>query len=245
MLQDEIDIGATNCQSPMEDDEKSVPSFLHGDECNPADMEDDEKCVPGFLQGDECNPTDMEEDDKSPQKLTGGHECNSTDIDSDEHFSAESDNDLEKHIIIESDYFPPNVPDYMENLNTADTPVNEGAQLCASGDVWKAVNVPHSYYDSTTCHAYSSASELSLAHLQVNQVQETHLGAMEYDLPVRDSGKDLMHIQSENGSFSSYRNQDQNEMLQSLFKGQSMLSYNPEKKQDRVGFPATSQLVYR
>ncbi|KAM1111676.1 hypothetical protein ACFX2I_044663 [Malus domestica] len=236
VLQDEIDIGATNCQSPMEDDEKSVPSLLHGDECNPTDMEDDEKSVPGFIQGDECNPTDMEEDDKSPQKLTRGHECNPTDIDSDEHFSAESDNDSEKHIIIESDHFPPNVPDYTENLNTADTPVNEGAQLCASGDVWKAVNVPHSYYDSTTCHAYSSASELSLAHLQVNQVQQTHLGAMESDLPVRDSGKDLVHIQSENGSFSSYRNQDQNEMLQSLFKGQSMLSYNPDKKQTGLDF---------
>ncbi|KAM1184992.1 hypothetical protein ACFX14_014375 [Malus domestica] len=63
----------------------------------------------------------MEEDDKSPQKLTGGHECNPTDIDSDEHFS---------------------------NLNTTDTSVNEGTQLCASGDVWKAVNVPHSFYDS-------------------------------------------------------------------------------------------------
>ncbi|CAN6703006.1 unnamed protein product [Malus baccata var. baccata] len=194
VLQDEIDIGATNCQPPMEDDEKSVPSLLHG------------------------------------------HECNPTDIDSDEHFSAQSDNDSEKHTIIESDHFPPNVPDYTENLNTADTPVNEGAQLCASGDVWKAVNVPHSYYDSTTCHAYSSASELSLAHLQVNQVQQTHLGAMESDLPVRDSGKDLVHIQSENGSFSSYRNQDQNEMLQSLFKSQSMLSYNPEKKQTGLDF---------
>ncbi|XP_068336041.1 uncharacterized protein [Pyrus communis] len=236
LIEDEIDIGATNCQSPMEDDEKSLPSFLHGDECNPTDMEDDGKSVPGILQGDECNPTDMEEDDNSPQKLSGGHECNPTDTDSDEHFSAESDNDSEKHIIIESDHFPPNVPDYTENLSTADTPVNEGAQLCASGDVWKAVNVPHSYYDSTTCHAYSSASELSLAHLQVNQVQQTHLGAIESDLPVRDSGKDLMHIQSENGSFSSYRNQDQNEMLQSLFKGQSMLSYNPEKKQTGLEF---------
>ncbi|RXI06985.1 hypothetical protein DVH24_026121 [Malus domestica] len=45
------------------------------------------------------SPTDMEEDDKSPQKLTGGHECNPTYIDSNEHFSAELDNDSEKHII--------------------------------------------------------------------------------------------------------------------------------------------------
>ncbi|KAM2950517.1 hypothetical protein COP2_000114 [Malus domestica] len=90
----------------------------------------------------------MEEDDKSPQKLTRGHECNLTDIDLDEHFNAKSDNDSKKHIIIESNHFPPNAPDYTENLNTANTPVNEGAQLCASGDVWKVVNVPHSYYDS-------------------------------------------------------------------------------------------------
>ncbi|CAN6709139.1 unnamed protein product [Malus baccata var. baccata] len=215
VLQDKIAIGATKHQSPMEDDEKSVPSFP---------------------QGDECNPTDMEEDDYSREKLTGSRECNRTDIDSDEHFSTESDNDSEKHIIIESDHSPPNVPDYAEYLSTADTAVSQGAQLCASGDAWTAVNVPHSYKDSTTSHAYSSASELSLAHLQVNEVQQTHLVAMESDLPVGDSGKDLLHIQSENGSFSSYHNQDRNELLQSLFKGQSMLSYNPEKKQTGLDF---------
>ncbi|KAB2610056.1 hypothetical protein D8674_018088 [Pyrus ussuriensis x Pyrus communis] len=214
VLQDKIAIEATKRQSPMEDDERSVPSFP---------------------QGDEYNPTDMEEDN-SREKLTGGHECNPADIDSYEHFSTESDNDSEKHIIIESDHSPPNVPDYAEYLNTADTAVSQGAQLCASGDAWKAVNVPHSYYDSTTSHAYSSASELSLAHLQVNEVQQTHLVAMESDLPVGDSGKDLLHIQSENGSFSSYQNQDRNELLQSLFKGQSMLSYNTEKKQTGLDF---------
>ncbi|RXH76710.1 hypothetical protein DVH24_019598 [Malus domestica] len=73
----------------------------------------------------------MEEDDKSPQKLTGGHECNPTDIDSDEHFSVESNNDSEK---IRS--FSSKCTDYTKNLNTADTSVNEGTQLCASGDMF-------------------------------------------------------------------------------------------------------------
>ncbi|CAB4305899.1 unnamed protein product [Prunus armeniaca] len=216
LLQGEIDIGAEDHESPLEDDDMSEP---------------------GSPQGDECNPMDMEDDDKSLQKLTSGDECNPTDMDSEEHSSTESDNDSEKHIITESGHSPPNLSEYVENLNTANDTVSQGAQLCARRDVWKPVSMPHShsYYDSTTSHEYSSTSELSLAHPQVNEEQRTHLVALESDLPVGDTGKDLLHRQSENGSFS-YPNQDRNELLQSLFKGQSMLPYDHEQKQTGLDF---------
>lgn len=197
-------------------------------------MQDDEKSVPDSPQGEDCNPFHMEEDEKS-QPHTDGHECNLTDINSERHMNIESDNDSEKDIITESDLSPPNVSEYLGNLKTADATVSQEAHLCSSGDAWKAVSMPHSYYDSTASLEYASVSELSVTPTQVNEEHQTHIIDLESDFPVGNIGKDLLHRQSDNGSFSSYPNQDRNELLQSLFKGPGILSY-PLQKQTGLDF---------
>ncbi|PRQ54356.1 putative nuclear factor related to kappa-B-binding protein [Rosa chinensis] len=221
-------------ESVMEDEGNENHSVFQdelGVENHESTMHDDEKSVPDLPQGEDFH---MEEDEKS-QLFTDGHVCNITDIESEKHLCRESDNDSEKDIITESDHSPPNLSEYSGNLSIAHAAVSQEAHLCSSGDAWKAVSMPHSYYDSTTNHEYASVSELSVTLPQVNEEHQTHILDLESDFPVGNIGKDVLHRQSDSGSFSSYPNQDRNELLQSLFKGQGMLSY-PLQKQAGLDF---------
>ncbi|KAL6136011.1 hypothetical protein ACLB2K_061313 [Fragaria x ananassa] len=215
-------------ESVMEQDEGNENGSMRQDELelenHESTMHDDEKSIPDLQQGEDFR---REEDEKS-QQFTDGHECNITDIDSEKHLCIESDNDLEKDIITESDHSPPNLSEYSGNLNVH-AAVSQEAHLCSSGDAWKAVSMPLSYYDSTANHEYASVSELSVTLPQVNEQHQTHILDLESDFPVGNMGKVLLHRQSDNGSFSSYPNQDRNELLQSL------LSY-PLHKQAELDF---------
>ncbi|XP_062105316.1 uncharacterized protein LOC133816970 [Humulus lupulus] len=76
------------------------------------------------------------------------------------------------------------------------------------------------------------------SNLEVNDEQKTHLIDLESNLGVGDTEKDMVHRQSEgisfrqsdDGSFGSYSNLHRNELFQSVFKGQGVLSYHHQQK---------------
>lgn len=158
------------------------------------------------------------------------------------------DSDSEEHTVPKSDHAAVNPSEYSGNVNTADVAISQGGQLSGSGDVWPAGNISHSYYDSAASHEYTSDDGLSL---KTNDEQQTHLIDLESNLGVGDTGKDMVHRQSEDssfrqsddGSFSSYSNQDRNELFQSLFKGQGGLTYSQEQKQTGLDFQSPNNMV--
>ncbi|CAL5370606.1 unnamed protein product [Camellia sinensis] len=137
------------------------------------------------------------EDDVSTQNqhlqqiptLSGSHNFCSVDLDSDN-----------RVIINGADIHPNNVA-YSENSKSVDIAVSQGDPLSSTGDLWPPVSMPDSYYWSALNHEYASASELSLGHSQVFEQQQVQLIDLESDNCEEDTRKDLLHRQSNDGSF--------------------------------------------
>ena len=221
--------------------QESIPGSPQNQESIPGSPQNQES-IPGSPQNQESFPESPQNHEsfpgsplnQSPQQissLSGDHEINPIDMDSENN-----------HIISKSDNAPSDKSGYSGSLNTADVVVSRGVPLTSGEDIWPAVNVPHSFYDSTASHEFTSASGLPLEHSQVNEHQRTHLIDLESDLRVEESGKDYLHRQSGDCSFSSYPNQDRNELLQSLFKSPGMLSYHQEQKQTGLEFQPQDNL---
>lgn len=197
--------------------------------------EDEEESVSGSPQ-----------EQQSPQQISGGHEVNPMDIDSGQHVTKKLDN------------VKLSASEYSENEDTADVAISHGAHLSSSGDVWPTGNMSHPYYDSTTSHQYPSAGE-TLVHPQVDKEQQACLIDLESELQMGDTGNNLLHKQaddasfrqsdgasfrrSDEASFGSYPNHDRTELLQSLFKGQGVLSYHHEQKQTRLDFQSSNNML--
>jgi hypothetical protein len=244
----------------LEDDEESISGSLQNQESVPGSPQNQEsvpsspqnhelpssqshESVPDSLQNHESilsSPQNQEfitagspqsQSSQQISSLSGGHEINPVDLD--------SEND---HIMSKIDNAIADESKYSGNLNNADVAVSQGVPLSSGEDVWPVVSMPHSYYDSAASHEFTSASGLPLEHSQVNEQQRVHLIDLESDLQVEESGKDFLHRQSGDCSFSSYPNQDRNELLQSLFKSQEMLSYHQEQKQTGLDFQPPDNL---
>ncbi|KAF2301783.1 hypothetical protein GH714_029202 [Hevea brasiliensis] len=157
---------------------------------------------------------------QSPQQISsqsGGHELNPIDMDSEGNHAASKSVDAS-----------PNASEYLGNANDADASISQGGPISSSGDAWPAVSMPHSFYDSTANHEYTSNSEFSLPH-PVNETQRPQLIDLESDVHENDTGKDLLPRQCDDGSFS-YPSHDRSGLLQSLIKGQEMLPYHHKQK---------------
>lgn len=189
--------------------------------------EDEEKSVSG-----------SSEKESSPQQIAGGYGSDTMDI------------DLGQHTTENSDYVKLSAGEYCETADASDVAASQGVHLSSSGDVWPAGTMPHSFYDSPASQQYTSTGE-TLVDPQVNKEQRTHLIDLESDLQMGDTGKALLHRQSDNpsfrqsegASFDSYPNQERNELLQSLFKGPEVLSYHHEQKQTGLDFQPSNNLV--
>ncbi|XP_044466407.1 uncharacterized protein LOC123196438 isoform X2 [Mangifera indica] len=139
------------------------------------------------------------------------------------------------HVTSKSPKSSSDVSGPLEKIITVDDKVNGKVPLPSGGDVW-----PRSSYGSTTPEFPTGG--LPLRNPQVKEDQRTHLINMESDLK-GGRRKDLLHRQSVDGSLNSYQNHDQNELLHSLFKGQGMLSYHQEQKQDGLDFQPPNNLL--
>ncbi|KAJ9132891.1 hypothetical protein P3X46_033716 [Hevea brasiliensis] len=165
---------------------------------------------------------------QSPQQissLSGGHDRNPVDMDSESN-----------HAASKSDDASPNASEYSGKANNADASIGQGLPISSSGDAWPSVSMPHSFYDSTANHEYTSNIELSLPH-PVNEAQRPQLIDLESDLREDDTGKNLMHRQSDDGSFSSYPNHDRSGLLHSL------LPYHREQKQMGLDFQSPNNVL--
>ncbi|KAF2322982.1 hypothetical protein GH714_032619 [Hevea brasiliensis] len=133
------------------------------------------------------------------------------------------------HAASKSDDASPNVSEYSGKANNADASIGQGLPISSSGDAWPSVSMPHSFYDSTANHEYTSNIELSLPH-PVNEAQRPQLIDLESDLREDDTGKNLMHRQSDDGS--SVLTQTMTEMV--ILVGISKGSFSPHCRWTRA-----------
>ncbi|XP_073260549.1 uncharacterized protein [Populus alba] len=146
------------------------------------------------------------------------------------------------HLNANSDEASPHVSEYSGTMHVADASIDQGVPFSSGGDVWSAVSIPNSYYDSTANHEYASTGRLSLPH-QVDEEQCSQLIDLESEVREEETGKDLLHRQSDDGSFSSYPNHDRSGLLQSLFKGQVTIPYHNEQKPTGLDFQSPNDVI--
>ncbi|CAL5370607.1 unnamed protein product [Camellia sinensis] len=153
------------------------------------------------------------------------------------------DLDSDNCVIIDRDDIHHNNVAYSENSKSVDIVVSQGDPLSSTGDVWPPVSMPDSYYRSTLNHEYASASELSLGHSRVFEQQQVRLMDLESDICEEDTRKDLLHRQSNDGSFfNPYADQEvqgQNEVLQHFYKGQGGFTLSSRAEANTVRFTAS------
>ncbi|KAK8566069.1 hypothetical protein V6N12_059609 [Hibiscus sabdariffa] len=141
-----------------------------------------------------------------------------------------------------SDVASSDVSEHSDNLNTAGVTVGQEVPVSSAGIVWPAASIPHSYHDSTAGHKYTSTSGLPFIHADTEDQQNQMFG-LESDLHKESTRNSLLHRHSEDDPFSSYTNQDRNELLQSFFKDQGVASYHSELKQAGPDFQPPKNLL--
>ncbi|XP_039005315.1 uncharacterized protein LOC120132673 [Hibiscus syriacus] len=154
---------------------------------------------------------------QSPQQISSidsGQLCN--------HVESEKDN-ISKPDVASSDE-----SEHSDDLNTAGATVSQEVPIRSAEIVWSAGSIPHSYHESTASHKCTSTSGLPFIHQDTED--QNRMTGLESDLHKGSAGKALLHSHSEDGPFSSYTNQDQNELLQSFVKDRGVSSYHTEQK---------------
>ncbi|XVF16097.1 hypothetical protein REPUB_Repub10bG0002000 [Reevesia pubescens] len=234
----------------LEDDDEEDTGKLHGQEDNivtnlavpDVEKEDPDKSLEDqkdneakesescMQEGESVLALQPNQSAQQISSIDGGHTCNNVDMES------EDNENLSK-----SDDASSDVSEHSENLNTPDATGSQDP-ISSAENVWPADSMPHSYHDSTAGHEYISADGLPLTH-QANEDQQNQMIDLESDLHEESTGKVLLHGHSEDGSFSSFANQDRNELLQSFFKDQGVLSYNSEQKQTGLDFQPPKNLL--
>lgn len=144
---------------------------------------------------------------------------------------------------IKPDDNSPNVLMYSGNLNTEGFAVGQELPLSSGEDVWPANSVPQSYFGPAVSHDYTSSSGMPV-HSKVGVEPQTQLMDLHCNLHKEDITKDVLEAQPNDASFSSFPNQDRNELLQSFYKDAGTILYLKEQKQVRTGFqPQNNVLV--
>ncbi|KAH6766549.1 hypothetical protein C2S52_017532 [Perilla frutescens var. hirtella] len=180
----------------------------------------------------------------SPGFLQDQHQQQISSLDSNPHTNSM---EMESHGDSGSakDEDPQIVSGYSGNMNHVDIPLSQGASLPSSSDVWSVGDVHGSYYQSTAPNSgYASTHELPIGHSQFMQGQAVQMLDLETSRQDKDRRKDVLHRQTDDISFfSSYANQDRSELLHSLLKGQSNLSYHQPQKHSGLDFQPGNDLV--
>lgn len=173
----------------------------------------------------------------SPGFRQGQHQQQISSLDSNPHTNSM---EMESHGDSGSanDEDPQIVSGYSGNMNHVDVPLSQGATLPSSSDVWAVSDVHGSFYHSTTSNSgYASTHEMSVGHSQLMQGQML-------DLQTSRPEEDARNRQTGDMSFfSSYSNPDRSELLHSMVKGQSNLSYHEPHKLAGLDYQARNDLV--
>ncbi|KAI3442404.1 uncharacterized protein J3R85_001148 [Psidium guajava] len=211
---------ATGVASIMQDDQEPIRGSVHDlkdvdSVDNISDVHGDRSPVPASSH----NPSMTE---IAPH--IGCHDFN--------HLNLES---LDNRVTSKSDNGSHNVSAFSGTLSRTNIMAGQGLPLSSGGgNIWQPVSMLHPFYNSNIGPQGTSSSELKLTHPPVNDEQRGHW---------MDLGCNL-HQQSNEGSLKSYPNPDQNELLQSILKGQDMMSYSQEQKPTELHFaPSNGVLI--
>ncbi|KAK6928602.1 hypothetical protein RJ641_007193 [Dillenia turbinata] len=249
VLVDLKDNDAIDHQLTIEDDDSSDPASEQNEgidnETNPEASDDS---VPAFAQNgvidqeatmedNEDSVHDVAQDLHLPQipLLNGSHEFNPINLGSETN-----------HPMSEPDGVAPNASEYLGNINSTETAVCQEVPLLSPGDAWPAVRMADAYYDHTALNnEYASSGDLSLRQSKIVEERPAQLLDLESNVREENVEKDLFDRQRSNESFfGSYPMQDQNELLQHLYRGQGMPPYAHKQKQMGLEFhPANNVLM--
>ncbi|XP_057758903.1 uncharacterized protein LOC130979470 isoform X1 [Arachis stenosperma] len=131
--------------------------------------------------------------------------------------------------------------DYPGDKNTRDVSIDEGRPFNSSSDVWQAVEMPHPFFDTAGTHEYTTHG-LSLANPRENE-ERACLIDLEAGLHQEETGKELLHRQLHDQTFSSYQSQGRSDLLQSFLKGDGVISYHHEQKGSEMNFQASNNVI--
>ncbi|CAL0321592.1 unnamed protein product [Lupinus luteus] len=238
-LPDQVGDTGLNVQFSSKDDEDSIGRSSKNQSPHNSHL-GDALFIPVSM-GSEKNIVSSKQADASPNKVEYSRNMNNEDVSINEgsthnsYLRDESLNPVTVSMVPEKNIVS------SRNTNTHDVSINEGAPFASSIDVWQEFEMPHSSYDSAVTHEYI-VSGLSLGNPQVNEEQRTNLIDLQADLYHQETGKVLSHRQLGDGTFNSCQSQDQN-LVQSLFKGEGMLSYHPEQKGDNLNFKPSNNVM--
>lgn len=193
--------------------------------------------------GDGClnDQPDMKDHEDSFARAPENQSPHNSYVSNDEEFNRMSV-DSEKNLLSKSDNATLNQDEDSKNINTKDVSIDEGAPFTSGDDAWQAVEVPQSYYNSAVSHEYTTDG-LSLANPQVNVEQRAHLIDLEADLRRHVTGKGMLHRHLDDGTFGSYQSQDRSVLLQSLLKGDGLLSYHHEQKGAELDYQTSNNIM--
>ncbi|KAJ4973172.1 hypothetical protein NE237_006346 [Protea cynaroides] len=155
--------------------------------------------------------------------------------------------------ILKPDVALPNLSEFLGNMNTIGDAILPEVEVSSAKDVWPVVGPLDLHcHSNSVSNEYPSASELSLRQPKPIEERETGLIDLKLDMTEQDAEEASqcgpfnfvgpgLHM-SNGGSFiNSYTNQDCNELLQPIFKGQGFLpSYSHEHRQQMLQFLATN-----
>ncbi|KAI4350427.1 hypothetical protein L6164_004884 [Bauhinia variegata] len=235
MLQDTEDDG------PMLQDTEDDGSMLQDTEDDGPMLQDTEDDGPMLQDMEDDGPMLRDKEDDGPM-LQHREDDGSMVQDQEGDGGINDQSSSEDHVLSKLDDAPRNKNEYSTNMNTQDVAISEGPPFSSGGDVWQAVEMADSYYDSTVTHGYT-ANGLSLENPQINEGQRTRLIDLESDLRQEESTKELLHRQTDNGSFGSYSNQNRSDLLQSLFKGEGVISYHHNQKGAGLDFQSSNNVM--
>ncbi|CAH2072805.1 unnamed protein product [Thlaspi arvense] len=115
----------------------------------------------------------------------------------------------------------------------------EELQFCSGGDVWRPVGgIRQSYIGR---QAYTPSGGLSIIHRPEGGEEEKNCFInLESDMPEEVDRRKMLQQKANNG-FGSFPNNDQNELLQSLFKGQGVASRTTEQLHSLLKVPLNEE----
>ncbi|KAI4366967.1 hypothetical protein MLD38_022761 [Melastoma candidum] len=129
---------------------------------------------------------------------------------------------------------------YSARLGPANMMNSHGVRITSNGEIWQPASVLHSGYSSGAGFSNSCTAGLTLPELLIRPEHQGQWNSIECSLP---GGAELLQGQTYQGSSRHFQEPDQNDFLQSIFKGQGVISYNHEQKYPGPNFQQSNNIL--
>ncbi|KAI4375415.1 hypothetical protein MLD38_013286 [Melastoma candidum] len=129
---------------------------------------------------------------------------------------------------------------YSARLGPANMMNSHGVQLTSNGEIWQPASVMHSGYVSAAGFSNGGTTDLTLPEMLIRAEHQGQWNSIECSLP---GGAELLQGQTNQGSSRNFQEPDQNDLLQSIFKGQGVISYSHEQKFPGLNFQESNNML--